>query len=149
MKMKEHIWHFKCKYYNVVCRAGRMALLVTLFLVLVNIFNSVTANSPKAEGSHYHHLKQSCSSALFVFSLLHTEMMITCWKVSLRWRPGWCLVSSTCSECWPSTLSSSRWSRAWRGGRRRRRRRSREKWGNRLSRSEGQSIAGDLTNYCK
>merc|ERR1719192_2804093 len=29
---------------------GRMALLVTLFLVLVNIFNSVTANSPKAEG---------------------------------------------------------------------------------------------------
>ena len=30
--------------------AGRMALLVTLFLVLVNIFNSVTANAPKAEG---------------------------------------------------------------------------------------------------
>ena len=27
-----------------------MALLVTLFLVLVNIFNYVTANSPKAEG---------------------------------------------------------------------------------------------------
>ncbi len=26
---------------------GRMALLVTLFLVLVNIFNSVTANAPK------------------------------------------------------------------------------------------------------
>ena len=29
---------------------GRMALLVTLFLVLVNIFNNVTTNSPKAEG---------------------------------------------------------------------------------------------------
>merc|ERR1719474_894648 len=29
---------------------GRMALLVTLFLVLVNIFNSVTGNAPKAEG---------------------------------------------------------------------------------------------------
>ena len=29
-----------------------MALLVTLFLVLVNIFNSVTANSPKAEGRY-------------------------------------------------------------------------------------------------
>nr|XP_040571567.1 glycine receptor subunit alpha-2-like isoform X2 [Lepeophtheirus salmonis] len=29
---------------------GRMALLVTLFLVLVNIFNSVTANAPKSEG---------------------------------------------------------------------------------------------------
>ena len=27
-----------------------MALLITLFLVLVNIFNNVTTNSPKAEG---------------------------------------------------------------------------------------------------
>ena len=30
--------------------AGRMALLITLFLVLVNIFNNVNTNSPKAEG---------------------------------------------------------------------------------------------------
>ena len=29
---------------------GRMALLVTLFLVLVNIFNAITNNSPKADG---------------------------------------------------------------------------------------------------
>ena len=29
---------------------GRMALLVTIFLVLVNIFNTVTTNTPKAEG---------------------------------------------------------------------------------------------------
>ena len=29
---------------------GRMALLVTRFLVLVNIFNNVTTNTPKAEG---------------------------------------------------------------------------------------------------
>lgn len=29
---------------------GRMALLITLFLVLVNIFNTVTTNTPKAEG---------------------------------------------------------------------------------------------------
>jgi len=29
---------------------GRMALLITLFLVLVNIFNTVTSNTPKAEG---------------------------------------------------------------------------------------------------
>ena len=29
---------------------GRMILLVTLFLALVNIFNTVTANTPKAEG---------------------------------------------------------------------------------------------------
>ena len=39
---------------------GRMALLVTLFLVLVNIFNNITTNTPKAEGKylyhyHYHH----------------------------------------------------------------------------------------------
>ena len=27
-----------------------MALLVTLFLVLVNIFNAITTNSPKADG---------------------------------------------------------------------------------------------------
>ena len=30
--------------------AGRMALLITLFLVLINIFNNITTNSPKAEG---------------------------------------------------------------------------------------------------
>ena len=35
--------------YCVMC-TGRMALLITLFLVLVNIFNNVTTNSPKAEG---------------------------------------------------------------------------------------------------
>ena len=38
---------------------GRMALLITLFLVLVNIFNSVTTNTPKAEGNHiisHHHI---------------------------------------------------------------------------------------------
>ena len=54
-----------------------MALLVTLFLVLVNIFNSVTANSPKAEGSRYYHLKQRVQSfcSYCVFSLLLTEMM--------------------------------------------------------------------------
>ena len=27
-----------------------MALLITLFLVLINIFNNITTNSPKAEG---------------------------------------------------------------------------------------------------
>ena len=32
---------------------GRMALLITLFLVLVNIFNTVTTNTPKAEGILY------------------------------------------------------------------------------------------------
>ena len=32
---------------------GRLTLLITLFLVLVNIFNSVTTNTPKAEGNIY------------------------------------------------------------------------------------------------
>ena len=35
----------KRKLY-IIC-LGRMALLVTLFLVLVNIFNNVTTNTPK------------------------------------------------------------------------------------------------------
>ena len=30
---------------------GRMALLVTLFLVLVNIFNTVTTNTPKVRAA--------------------------------------------------------------------------------------------------
>ena len=41
---------------------GRMALLVTLFLVLVNIFNNITTNTPKAEGKylyHYHYHNRS------------------------------------------------------------------------------------------
>ena len=29
---------------------GRMAMLITVFLVLVNIFNTITTNIPKAEG---------------------------------------------------------------------------------------------------
>ena len=29
---------------------GRMTLLVTIFLVLINIFNNVTSNSPNVEG---------------------------------------------------------------------------------------------------
>ena len=41
---------YKLHYYTSFFSAGRMALLVTLFLVLVNIFNNVTTNTPKAEG---------------------------------------------------------------------------------------------------
>ena len=29
---------------------GRMAMLITVFLVLVNIFNTITTNIPKADG---------------------------------------------------------------------------------------------------
>ena len=44
---------------------GRMGLLITLFLVLVNIFNSVTTNTPKAEGNYsYYTYKQSLPSEM-------------------------------------------------------------------------------------
>ena len=33
---------------EVIC--GRMTLLITIFLVLINIFNTIQTNSPKAEG---------------------------------------------------------------------------------------------------
>ena len=39
-----------CNYRLINTFQGRMALLVTLFLVLVNIFNAITTNSPKADG---------------------------------------------------------------------------------------------------
>ena len=42
--------HEIIRYRNTSPIPGRMALLVTLFLVLVNIFNSVTGHAPKAEG---------------------------------------------------------------------------------------------------
>merc|ERR1719400_1042689 len=66
MRLKRHVSHYIITYYlpsglfvivswisflipmDVI--PGRMALLVTLFLVLVNIFNNVTTNTPKAEG---------------------------------------------------------------------------------------------------
>ena len=52
-KMFKKVPHYSC--YIVILNSyyvipGRMALLVTLFLVLVNIFNTVTTNTPKAEG---------------------------------------------------------------------------------------------------
>ena len=47
-----------------------MALLVTLFLVLVNIFNNVTTNSPKAEGLTAIEIWM-LACILFVFGKLH------------------------------------------------------------------------------
>ena len=49
---------------------GRMALLVTLFLVLVNIFNAITTNSPKADGLN----------ALQVFNVLFCCKQIAAFK---------------------------------------------------------------------
>ena len=44
------IFFLKKNFLVLIYFLGRMALLVTLFLVLVNIFNTVTTNTPKAEG---------------------------------------------------------------------------------------------------
>ena len=44
---------------------GRMALLVTLFLVLVNIFNAITTNSPKADGLNALQVRQRLTVARF------------------------------------------------------------------------------------
>ncbi len=51
---------------------GRMALLITLFLVLVNIFNTVTTNTPKAEGLTAIEIWM-LSCLLFVFGALVGE----------------------------------------------------------------------------
>ena len=66
MKLKRHLLKYLIIYYlpsglfvvvswvsflippDVV--PGRMAMLITLFLVLTNIFNMITANSPNVEG---------------------------------------------------------------------------------------------------
>ena len=54
---------------------GRMALLITLFLVLVNIFNTVTTNTPKAEGLTAIEIWM-LSCLLFVFGALVGEKII-------------------------------------------------------------------------
>ena len=41
-----------------------MALLVTLFLVLVNIFNAITTNSPKADGLNALQVRQHLHEGL-------------------------------------------------------------------------------------
>ena len=56
--LASNVWYSRMFLFSVTevsfcipsSHAGRMALLVTLFLVLVNIFNTVTTNTPKAEG---------------------------------------------------------------------------------------------------
>ena len=55
---------------------GRMALLITLFLVLVNIFNTVTTNTPKAEGD------QHCSIEKWIFNVSTGLTAIETWMLS-------------------------------------------------------------------
>ena len=62
---------------------GRMALLITLFLVLVNIFNTVTTNTPKAEGLTAIEIWM-LSCLLFVFGALVGEDMLN-YKIASLW----------------------------------------------------------------
>ena len=54
-----------------------MALLVTLFLVLVNIFNSVTANAPKSEGL-------TAVEAWVVMCILHVFCVLSEYAIILK-----------------------------------------------------------------
>ena len=58
-----------------------MALLITLFLVLVNIFNNVTTNSPKAETLTAIEIWM-LACILFVFG----EMLTTDWLQTVRYK---------------------------------------------------------------
>ena len=49
-EMREYIFHKIRTLVPPEIVPGRMTLLVTVFLVLVNIFNTITTNIPKAEG---------------------------------------------------------------------------------------------------
>ena len=69
--------------------AGRMALLVTLFLVLVNIFNTVTTNTPKAEG---------LTAIEAWYEVCHfLRDVVSKWKS----------IVTTISGCWRASCSSS------------------------------------------
>ena len=48
---------------------GRMALLVTVFLVLINIFNTITTNIPKADGMY------KMTSAWFNYEIFHENII--------------------------------------------------------------------------
>ena len=59
-------------FLYLIYLSGRMALLVTLFLVLVNIFNTVTTNTPKAEGKilMLYHISKTTD-------LIHTKLQLS------------------------------------------------------------------------
>ena len=61
---------------------GRMALLITLFLVLVNIFNNINSNSPKAEGLTAIEIWM-LACILFVFAALAEYAAILFHKMNL------------------------------------------------------------------
>merc|ERR1719192_302931 len=84
---------------------GRMALLVTLFLVLVNIFNTVTTNTPKAEGlTAIEAWMLSC--ILFVFGCLIEYAIILLRKQSESVRPPPIHVKLICRDNYKYEVTS-------------------------------------------
>ena len=55
---------------------GRMALLITLFLVLINIFNNMSSNSPHSESGFTAVSSWLFACIMFVFSALAEYTMI-------------------------------------------------------------------------
>lgn len=122
MKLSRHISHYLITYYlpsglfvvvswisfvvppEVI--PGRMALLVTLFLVLVNIFNTVTTNTPKAEGlTAIEAWMLSC--ILFVFGCLIEYAIILLRKQSESVRPPPSHVKLICRDNYKYEVTSS------------------------------------------
>jgi len=121
MKLSRHISHYLITYYlpsglfvvvswisfvvppEVI--PGRMALLVTLFLVLVNIFNTVTTNTPKAEGlTAIEAWMLSC--ILFVFGCLIEYAIILLRKQSESVRPPPSHVKLICRDNYKYEVTS-------------------------------------------
>ena len=62
-----------------------MALLITLFLVLVNIFNAITTNSPKADGLNA--LQAWVIACIFfIFGKILLLLKLFCFSLSFRLR---------------------------------------------------------------
>ena len=69
---------------------GRMTLLVTIFLVLINIFNTIQTNSPKAEGltGKYSKIKmKSHSSLIMIFHNFSHRSLGNCMYYICLWCP--------------------------------------------------------------
>ena len=62
---------------------GRMALLITLFLVLINIFNNVTTNSPKVTSSYsLFSVCRHCHRRHLVLINIFNNVITKFWKVN-------------------------------------------------------------------
>jgi len=122
MVLQRHVSHYLITYYlpsglfvvvswisfvvppDVI--PGRMALLVTLFLVLVNIFNTVTTNTPKAEGLTAIEMWM-LSCILFVFGALIEYAIILFRKQTQSRQPKAGNIKLICKDNFKYEVSSA------------------------------------------